>query len=333
MYTYYIRTTLMSQVTSSQQELIDEFISSYIKNNDNIGRQYLKLRQSALEVTTKINEEIKANGATSDESLIQLQQLEFENDKLSETYRQYLSRIGNALDYADNVNPRYLNSLEDKFLDLSSVKEKVEADIEDFRQVKKPIVDKMNSLADRYSQGITVTNKSTQRGKRTYILTGRGSNPDPNSTFIDFSSTVFNKTELRSLFDDTEKKLQNIKTVDEVGESKNEQENLDVSANTLHAINIEKYLDELLQDSRAFSRAGEEEYAYDISKSTSIDVGGSGLVLDDYNRNIDKLTTEIQNLVAGGAAAKERWIINARRLEMVQAVLENDGGADIDLDV
>lgn len=321
----------MSLLTSTQQEIIDEFITNYIKTNDNIGRQYLKLRQDALEIVSKINQESEADGMVSDESRLQLQQLEFTRDKVLEIYLRYLSTIDESLVHLESEKSQYSDDLEQQFTNLQTTKDNLLQDIEDIKQSKKPIVDKMNALAERYSQGLTVSSQNKQRGGRVYVMTTRGINPDPNSTFIDYASSVFDRTELQSLFGDIKAKLSNLKTVDEIDEGKNILANSGDAGTKLMANTIENCLDELLRDSRAYTRIADNNYAFDITKSASVDVGGLNSVLDDYNENIDKLTTEIQNLVAGGTAAKERWVINAKKLEMIQAVLDETEGDDMDI--
>lgn len=321
----------MSLVTSTQQEIIDEFISNYIKTNDNIGRQYLKLRQDALEIVTKINKEFEAEGKASDESLLLLQQLEFTRDKVLEIYSRYLSTIDESLVHLESVKSQYLDDLEQQFKTLQATKDSLNEDIKDIKHTKKPVVDKMNSLAERYSQGLTVSGQNKQRGGRVYVMTTKGSNPDANSTFIDYESSVFDKAELHNLFGDINAKLSNLKTVDEIDEGNDILNSSNGVGTKIMATNIENSLDELLRDSRAYSRIADNKYAFDITKSSSVDVGGLNSVLDDYNENIEKVTTEIQNLVAGGTAAKERWVINAKKLEMIQAVLDHEDGEGMDI--
>lgn len=322
----------MSLVTSTQQEIIDEFISNYIKTNDNIGRQYLKLRQDALEIVTRINKEVDTDGRASDDSLLLLLQLEFTRDKVLEIYQRYLSTIDESLVNLVSTKSQYLDDLEQQFTNLQSAKDILNEDIDDIRRSKKPVVDKMNTLAERYSQGLTVSRQNKQKEGHIYVMTAKGSNRDPNSTFIDYESSVFEKTELQNLFGDINAKLSNLKTVDEIDESKDILPNSDAVGSKLMANDIETCLDELLRDSRAYSRTADNKFAYDITKSASVDVGGLNSVLDDYNENIEKLATEIQNLVAGGTAAKERWVINAKKLEMIQAVLADADDEDMDLD-
>lgn len=320
----------MSLVTSTQQEIIDEFISNFIKTNDNVGRQYLKLRQDALEIVTKINREVETEGKASDDSLLLLLQLEFTKDKVLETYQRYLVTIDENLTLLESVNSHYLDDLDRQFTNLQSAKQNSNKDIEDIQLLKKPVVDKINILAERYYQGLTVSKQNKQKEGRAYVKTAKGSKADFNSTFLDYESSVFDRIELQDLFRDTNAKLSSLKTVDEIDENKDVLLHSGAAGTKFITSTIENCLDELLRDSHAYSRTVDNRYAYDITKSDSVDVGGQNFILDDYNENIEKLTMEIQNLVAGGTAAKERWVINAKKLEMIQAVLAEY--EDIDMD-
>lgn len=312
----------MSAPSGKQQELIDQIISNYIKTNDNTAKQYLKLRRDALQVASTVQHEVQRNGTVSPETALQLQKLEFEKDKMAELYDAYVLRLKSNLEFSKTHKPQYLNELERQFSALSRQQEKIQADIKVLRGSTKPIVDRMKVLAENYEAAVSIKSGKKPRGVANAI-TKRGSKPDANSTLIDYASTVFARSELEGLLDDVNKKLGHLKTVDEINETD------EPSAEAGPSINVKKYLDELLQNSRAYARVDDGTYLFDIAKSASVDVGSSTMVLEDYERAIAVLTSEIRGLVARGAEAKERWIANAKKLEVIQAVLQD---ADVDMD-
>lgn len=309
----------MSLVTVKQQEIIDNVVSSYIKTHDAIAQQYLKLRQDILEMSTKVGNEIQENGAVKPELLLRLQELTLENDKLSLTYGAHVARIASNLEFSEHSKPQYLEGLESQNAELATKQKLIDADLEQLRESNKPVVDKMKVLASKYETGVTVK----IGGKAKPLVktqTSKGSVSDPESTFIDYESSVFEKSELAALFGDVETKLRQLKTVDEINDATDPSEK---GKSDQQPINIVKYLDELLQNSRAYSHLDETKYSYDIARSSSIDVGSAALSLDDYDHSIQVLTSDIKELVARGAEAKERWLTNARKVELLQAVLQS----------
>lgn len=313
-------------VINNQQNIIDQVISNYIKTNDNTARQYLKLRKDALEIAQKIKAEISENGRPSSERLLQLQNIQFESDKILQSYDAYVLRIRSNLEFSKIHKPQYLNELKQQFTELSRRLEKVKSDLSLLKTSTKPIVDKMKVLAEKYENVVSIKGARSNKFKnQPSVSSNKGSNRDANSTLIDFSSAVFEKSELEGIFDDMKSKLANLRTVDEISDQLKEEGDKPQSlTDAAPSINVTKYLDELLQNSRAYSHFGDTKYHFDISKSTSVDVGSSSLVIDDYDKAIDVLSLEIQGLVARGTEAKERWIRNAKKLETIQTILQED---------
>lgn len=315
----------MSLVSNEQQEIIDNVISSYIKTHDNIAQQYLKLRQDIFLVSSQVVDQVQRNGKADVETHFKLQQLELENDKMNHTYAAYVKRLVHSLEFNQNNQPQYLQGLEKLYNELTEKKNDVKTDVDQLREVKKPVVEKMKQLASKFDSGVTVKIGGKLKPP-VKVMSSKDAENDPNSVLLDFSSSVFEKTELRAMFGEVDTKLRQLKTVDEVNDPSDTSK---PNSEQTHSINIIKYMDELLQNSRAYTHLDDTKYAYDISKSTSVDAGSASMVLDDYGQAIQALTTDIKDLVARGADAKERWISNAKKLETVQAVLQ---GFDDDMD-
>lgn len=313
-------------VSKQQQEVIDIVVSSFLKTNDTIAKQYLDLRKEVLNLSSKIANEITANGNANAELLFDLKRLEVETSQISQTYAMYLARLLETLKNTENYKPQYLLKLEQQYIALTEAKDNCTTNITRLREESKPVVEKMSKLAASYDKGIAYKPGSRDRGAD--IRTGKSSDHDPDSTLIDFCTTVFEKTALEDMFVDVDKKLRQLRTVDEIKDDS-------IEANTsesVPSINIVKYLDEILQNNRAYNHIQHSKYVYDITRTTSVNVGSTSMCLDDYNTAIESVINDIQGLVEGGALAKERWMSNARKLEMVQTILQTVEETEMEVD-
>lgn len=301
-------------VTKQQQEIIDNVILSYINTNDDISRQYLKLRQDTLLVSQEIAKKTTQQEEIPTELLFQLKQLEFESSQLSQIYESHILRISETVRYAETHESQYLLKLERQYTALTEKKELQGKLIAKLKDESKPVVEKMALLVKNYDQSISTKSGSRQQ-RATSKLTSRTSGANPDSTLIDYASTIFEKSHLEDLLLDVDQKLQTLRTVDEIDDK-------DAPSESAPLINTKKYLDELLQSNRAYLRLDGARYSYDIARSMLANVAPALLSLDEYNVAVEKLISEIQGLVEGGALAKERWLSNARTLELIQAVLD-----------
>lgn len=313
-------------VSKQQQEVIDNVVSSFLKTNDATAKQYLKLRQEALVVSSKIANEITANGNANPELQFELKRLDVESSQLSQTYSMYLERLSDTLKNTEAYRPQYLLKLEQQYVALTEAKDNCTANIARLRDESKPVVEKMSKMAASYDKGIAY--KPGSRDRSSDILTSKSSDPNPDSTLIDYASTVFEKSALEEMFVDVDKKLRQLRTADEIND-----ENTESKTNeSAPSINLGKYLDEILQNNRAYNRISDSQYAYDITRTTAVNVGSTSMSLDDYNGAIESLVHDIQGLVEGEALAKERWMSNARKLDMVQTLLQSLEDTEMEVD-
>lgn len=313
-------------VSKQQQEIIDNVVSSFLKTNDTLAKQYLKLRQNVVNLSSKITSEITTSGKINAELLFELKKLDVESSQVSQAYDIYLTRLKDTLKYAETYKPLYLLKLEQQYVALTDAKDSFTTNIAIIRDQSKPIVEKMAKIVASFDKGISYKPGSRARGAD--ILTGKSSNPNPDSTLIDYASTVFEKNTLEEMFVDVDKKLRQLRTVDEINDESSEAK----SNEPAPSINIGKYLDETLQNNRAYLRLSDSKYSYDITRTTSVNVGSTSMSLDDCNTAIESLIKEIQGLVEGGALAKERWMSNARKLEVVQTVLQSLEETEMEVD-
>lgn len=299
---------------SSRQELIELAILSTLKNNDNTARQYLKLRQAALQLGEEVQREVKDQGKVSPETGEKLLQMQLDVAKQELSYSSHVDRLISRIDYLETEKPHFTASLQQQVETVAGQKAALSLELEDLRTKHKPVVEKMKSMAGKFNGGVVVPAK---RAHATRCLAKKGSQPDDSLLLIDFDSTVFTKLELAAMFNDVEAKLASLKTVDEIDEETQPTEKSEPKP----SINIAQYLDELLRSSSAYLNMGDQKYHYDIARSSAPNVGSASGVLDDYMEGINSLTGEIQELVERGTEAKERWVHNARKMDLIKATL------------
>lgn len=304
----------------SQQEIIDIAIETYIKTNDNTARQYLKLRQDTLETAQFVKREIAEFGKVSAETSLRLEKLKFEHAKTSLIYRAYIDNISLKLDGSGTTGAQVSAKLGERYDELLRKKDTQDAKMQQLKTEHKPVVEKMRQLASNFEARIGHRrNSSRSDTSGNSRLTPRGSAPDEDNVLLDFASTAFSIDELELQFADVDSKLAALKTVDEIS---NETDSVDGLSFENPSIELTKYLTDLLQNGRAYGRIDDATYHFDVTKSASGDLGGTTSVIDDYESAINKLTKEIQGLVARGTEAKERWISNAQKVEMILALLD-----------
>ncbi|KAK7678221.1 hypothetical protein QCA50_018791 [Cerrena zonata] len=293
----------MSLITRKQQEIIDEAISSYIKNYDKVAQQYSKLRQEIYETSNDILELVEKEEKVSETDKIRLEKLTYEYNKIAEIYSLHINRLGHNIEINRSIKPQYLGDLESQYDKLSERKGQLKSSISDFKDNKKPLIDDMNALLTNFQTEVVskrarakIINKANDQE---YSNTSRKINPE---------SSVFTHQELKDLFTDIDSKLRQLKTVDEVGEE-----------------------DEHIKNERAYIRLDSDKILYDISKARPIDAGNSSTVVDEYDKSIENLTINIKDLIEHGAEAKERWSLNAKKIELMKQVLQSfDDSMEID---
>lgn len=308
----------MSLITRKQQEIIDEAISSYIKNYDKVAQQYSKLRQEIYETSNDILELVEKEEKVSETDKIRLEKLTYEYNKIAEIYSLHINRLGHNIEINRSIKPQYLGDLESQYDKLSERKGQLKSSISDFKDNKKPLIDDMNALLTNFQTEVV-----SKRARAKLINKANDQEYSNTSRKINPESSVFTHQELKDLFTDIDSKLRQLKTVDEVGEEGT------TTAN--HSINIINYLDEHIKNERAYIRLDSDKILYDISKARPIDAGNSSTVVDEYDKSIENLTINIKDLIEHGAEAKERWSLNAKKIELMKQVLQSfDDSMEID---
>lgn len=304
-------------VSRDQQQIIDNLVATFLKTSDATGKLYLKLRQDVIEVCQQIAREVAQNGKPTPELLLRLRKLEVEASHVSVSYDNYLSRLSETLKYAETHPPQFVQKLEKQYTQLKEENEECNLKLKALKEDSAPVVEKMARLTKSFDKGVSALYSARQRNGGDF-RSGRHSKPNPNGVLLDYASSVFDRESLEGMFGDIDQKLRELKTVDEIGNDSSKEK-----TNELRSLDIMKYLDDLLRNNRAYLRVGGDQYSYDISRSTTLNLGTSCSSIDQYNEAIESITDEIRGLVEGGTSAKEKWMNNARKLEAIQTVLKS----------
>lgn len=279
-------------LTRKQQDIIDESIGSYIKNYDKVAQLYLKLRQ---EVYTTL-QLVDAN----EDTRIRVSKLRYEADKICAGYALHLDRLERNLDAKSAISPSYVEQLQNQYQVLEEKKQALTAEIKDLKENQKPLLDQVKTLTTSFVQG--VSSKTAKRKNIHELLS------DDTRKTIDVVSSVFSYEELRGLFSDINESLKELKTVEE---------------EERRGFNIIEYLDSHIKDNRAYRKV-DDKYLYDIANKTLLDAGNSNSSIDDIDKTIAGLTGNLKDLIEHGTEAKERWSLNARKLDRVKEALEDE---------
>lgn len=311
-------TNSMSLVTSQQQSIIEAAVDSYILTHDNVVFQYLKFRQSVVEVTAAIQREKEENDEVSQETLLRLHELNLENEKMKLFYPAYVDRLEGRISFAENNAPQYLSELEKNYQDLLHKTEKIKKQLADLKDVHAPVVRKMANMVAKFEM---LFGRSRQHG----TLGFRDNKPNPDAIIVDYQSSVFEIKELKESLQALDVELRKLKTVDEVDDGNH------TISEKLHSIDTLQHLDTLLMHSRAVRRMDDKRVSFDLSRSDTLPNDAKNMSVDDYELTILSLVNDIKELVAAGAGAKERWVANARKLQAIDELLAHlDEPMDVD---
>lgn len=302
----------MSTITEKQQDVLDAAIDSYISTHDNVAYQYLKFRQSVIEVVQQIQKQKEA-GEVSEETLKRLKELQFEYEMYKVSYPAYVERLTGRIDFAENTSPQYLNELEQNYLELSKENEELKANLAILLEKFAPVARRMANFVHKFETAFT------NRGRGiSHSIGFRDRAPNSTAISIDYDSTIFTKSELADSLKSLDDELRTLKTVDEIDEGEEEKPQTETK---LHAIDTLKHLNEVFDRLPAIRNIGSLQVSFALTRSTNVPSNAQYMVVDDYEQAIQALAREIKDLVARGAIAKERWLSNAKKLQAIDEML------------
>lgn len=302
----------MSLITNKQQDLINELVASYLRNYDKIARQYINLRRSVYENFSKILQDLEGpKKLDSAEAQFELSKLRYEYVKLDEIYKLHVRNLLMNLSIGQDVSVTYVDKLNDHHDELISEKADLSNKISNLRDQQAPILNDMRGLVKNFENGL---NTRIARKMRKILKERLNEQYDENSKEINPHSFVFSASEFYNIFGDAEHFFHQLN------------ENMDNgtrSAEINELLDLKKYLDEYLQNSKTTNRTGNDNFIYDISKSTFLDFGTTHTGVDDYDNMIEQLLNHIRDLIEHGSQSKARWNDNAHKLDAIKETLKS----------
>lgn len=301
----------MSLITNKQQDLINELVTSYLRNYDKVARQYINLRRSIYENFSKILQELegpqKLNSAQAE---FELDKLRYEYVKLDEIYKLHVRNLLMNLNIGQDLSVTYTDKLDGQHGELISEKEDLSNKISNLRDQQAPVLNDMRVLVKNFENGL---NTRLAKKMRKVLRERLNERYDENSKEISPNSFVFSASELYNIFGDAEHFFQQLNENTDSGNR---------SAEINELLDLKRYLDEYLQNSKTTFRTENDSFIYDISKSTFQDFGTTHTNVDDYDSMVDQLLTHIRDLIEHGTQSKTRWNNNAHKLDAIKETLK-----------
>ncbi|ODV80251.1 uncharacterized protein CANTADRAFT_50291 [Suhomyces tanzawaensis NRRL Y-17324] len=285
----------MSFVSNKQQRLIDDSAANSVKFYDKITSQYLKLRQELYLLNVTIIQESN-DGKVTEESKLKFEQMRFELDRVVELYRTHINEITNSLVIRRTYTPPYVTNLKSEFTQLTAKMDTLQQEIKDIKEIQKPILDKMKILVKSFDNNLVA------KTSKTFNPNSIRKEYDDSVPQINLHSLIFEYEEIRAIFKDI-----NL--------------NFDQEESELPQVDTIKSLDEQLKNSKILDNFAENKYCYKLNKSQLHEVGRFP-TLDDYDKAIEQTLHGIKDLLSEGAQIKDRWTVNARRLEVIRDALQ-----------
>lgn len=294
----------MSLISNKQQELISKVVENYVKNYDKIAQQYLKIRQEILELSVRIRE---SSPDSKERILLEAKnkKLAYDLDNIEQIYRIHLNGMIKSLDADEQLPLLHLQELNITYDKLLREKTSLKEEITKLRDEQKPLLDKVQGLLKNFDQ-----NMSSRSAKKANKFLNISNLPayDENNTQLDFHELILTRDHLKQIFDDIEKRIIAAKHQDE-------------DHGSITQADVPKMLEERVSNVRSVRRIDDDKYFYDISRSALIE-GLTMLLLEEYNKMIENLVMNINDLIEHGTQSKERWTLNVKKLDAIKEVLK-----------
>ncbi|CAK7913144.1 hypothetical protein CAAN1_20S02476 [[Candida] anglica] len=271
----------MSLITSSQTQVIENSISSYIENYDRIAQQYLTLRQNIL---TLFNGENNSNSETQ----LKAQKYKYELEKVREAYTLHVEALVTQLDIHEQVPSTHTIELDQTHDTLQETKIRLNDQIKNLTTVQKPLLDDLGKLLVEFESGL-----NTKRRPGTKPNAAKQMNGTVNDKENSYNEQLlFGYDELKAL------------------------------ATSVDGVDLHKYLDEHLDGGKTFRRLADNKYVYNASRSSVQEKATTTVA--EYDEMIRAVIHSIGELEATGAEARDRWSVNALRLDVIKEALMDE---------
>lgn len=290
----------------SAQELINTAIESALSHSDSTSNQYLKLRQDALELSTRIQKEVANNGQIDNQSQLKLARLSFEKKKIAIEYSAHINRLLADIKFGDKTSNSAVDKLQIQYEHLSKVKKETEDEIQRLQDIQGPVVEKMHKLVEDYNLILD--------GKRPAVLqsaTEESSDESTKEVTIDETSYTFTVDEIKAA----------LAREHQMFKAFAEKEGL--APREMLEIDIDRQLECLLK-TKAYSWTQESTFKYDKAASEFADLGNGSVSMGELEQGIDALTSEILSLAEKSQISKSNWEKNASLLELLRLQVDHD---------
>ena len=174
----------MSLVTSTQRQVIDEAIRSYVRNYDRLTQQYLQLRQNILAL---VNEE------ESPQRRLKIDQYRYELAKIQESYSVHLKGVQMDIEILQiGPEPLKLASIQEE---LEQKQKLYEEQLKDLVEVKQPLLEKLRHVVQCFQDA----SDSKKAPKIKQLLRGGQLKDDDKSRSLSAQQLVFERSESNAL--------------------------------------------------------------------------------------------------------------------------------------
>lgn len=294
----------MSLITNKQQELISKVVDNYVKTYDKIAQQYLKIRQEIFELNMRLRE----SSPDSEERILlaaKNKKLAYDLDNMEQLYQVHLNGMIKSLDVDEQLPLVHLQDLNNTHDKLLHEKISLEEEIAKMRDEQRPLLDKIQGLLKNFDQ--SMSSRSAKKANKFLDISNLPAY-DENNMQLDLHELILTKDHLRLIFEDIEKRIIAAKHQDEDNDS-------------IIQADVPKMLEERLSNVRSVRRIDDNKYFYDVSRSTQPE-GLTTLLLEEYNKMIDNLVKNINDLIEHGTQFKERWTFNVKKLDAIKEALK-----------
>lgn len=281
--------------STSTQELVSTAVQSSLENTDAVTKLYLKLRQDALETYNTIQKELAQDGAASLQSLLKLELLRFEKDKMLLEYSAHIDRMVAELQFDDASSTSALARINQDYDRLRTENTSVEDEIQRLQHIQGPVLEKMHLLVASYS----------------HILSGKGIREDEKDkgkqdVRMSQDNCKFSSTTLQDSVADIRDEL-----IDVCGQQS-------LSLRQMRDIDVSAHLGRMLESATGFKLLEDDTYLYKKDTNLAKDLGDASVPMTELEQTIEGLKGDIIALVEETQQSKESWMKNARILELLQ---------------
>lgn len=263
-------------------------INTYIANYDKSAQQYVSLRQEILAQFNGINKDLQEGKPISDERKLRVAELEIELDRVSATYERHVRHLNQVVGAQSQLVSGTVEEVGLFHDNIEKEDKELLEEIQYIQSIKGTVLEDMRELVKDVDQSMRRAKAGTNGNAKRQVSK---------------EARTFTRDELKVLVDDIKLDMGDSDTV----------------------VSLARYLDEQLENGRAFKKADGDTFIYDPRSSgmKEADIGVSGA---EYDTKISQMVRSLSTLISDNARAKESWGENARLLEAVHQTMLLESG-------